>query len=165
MATLDLSPLYRSSIGFDQLQSLFAHALQRDEAGFPPYNIEKVAEDHYRITLAVAGFTGDDMEIICEHNLLTVRGKAKETDTKNYLHRGIAERAFERRFDLADYVEVMGAKLENGLLEIALKREVPEVLKPRRIPIGRSAAGDEAVVGPLQLAALKWPKVSQATGG
>jgi molecular chaperone IbpA len=145
MATLDFSPLYRSSIGFDQIPALFAHALQRDETGFPPYNIEKVAEDQYRITLAVAGFAGDDLEIVSEHRLLTVRGKAKETDTKTYLHRGIAGRGFERRFDLADYVEVIGATLKNGLLEIALKREVPEALKPRRISIGGSVSVEQTV--------------------
>lgn len=136
MATLDFTPLYRSSIGFDQLPTLLAHALQRDETGFPPYNIEKLAEDQYRITLAVAGFTPDDIEVIRDGNLLTVRGRTKEGEPRTYLHRGIAGRAFARQFDLAEYVEVIGASLENGLLEIALKRELPEALKPRRIPIG-----------------------------
>ena len=155
MATLDFSPLYRSSIGFDQLPTLFAHALKRDETSFPPYNIEKVAEDQYRITLAVAGFTGDDMEIVCEHNQLSVRGKVKETGPKTYLHRGIAGRAFERQFDLAEYVEVTGAWLENGLLEIALKREIPESLKPRCIPIGGAASAEQDVDGPSLPAAPK----------
>ena len=109
MATLDFAPLYRSSIGFDQLPPLFAHALKRDETGFPPYNIEKLADDQYRITLAVAGFTPDDIEIIREHKLLTVRGKVKESGPKTYLHHGIAGRAFARQFDLADHVEVTGA--------------------------------------------------------
>jgi len=137
MATLDFSPLYRSSIGFDQLPTLLAHALQRDETGFPPYNIEKLTEDQYRITLAVAGFAPDDIEIVCEQNLLTVRGRTKEGErASTYLHRGIAARAFERQFDLAEYVEVTDASLTNGLLEIALKRELPEALKPRSIPIG-----------------------------
>jgi molecular chaperone IbpA len=140
MATLDFSPLYRSSIGFDQLHALFAHALQRDETGFPPYNIEKVAEDQYRITLAVAGFTQDDIEIMRDGNLLTVRGRTKEPESRTYLHRGIAGRAFERQFDLAEYVDVTGARLENGLLEIDLKRELPEALKPRRIPIGDASS-------------------------
>lgn len=153
MATLDFAPLYRSSIGFDQLPTLLAHALQRDETGFPPYNIEKVAEDQYRITLAVAGFSQDDIEIVSEHNKLTVRGKAKDTSSGTYLHRGIAGRAFERQFDLAEYVEVTGATLENGLLEIALKRELPEALKPRSIPIGATAAA-QAVDGPSRPAAL-----------
>lgn len=154
MATLDFAPLYRSSIGFDQLPTLFAHALQRDETGFPPYNIEKVAEDQYRITLAVAGFSQDDIEIVSEHNKLTVRGKAKERNSGTYLHRGIAGRAFERQFDLAEYVEVTGATLENGLLEIALKRELPEALKPRSIPIGSAASAGQVVDSPSRLAAL-----------
>ena len=155
MATLDFSPLYRSSIGFDQLPALFAHALQRDDSGFPPYNIEKLAEDQYRITLAVAGFTRDDLEIVCESNLLTVRGKAKDTGPKTYLHRGIAGRAFERRFDLAEYVEVTGASLENGFLEIALNREMPEALKPRAIPIGSRSSTAEPMDGSSQPTALK----------
>jgi len=154
MATFDFAPLYRSSIGFDQLPNLLAHALQRDETGFPPYNIEKVAEDQYRITLAVAGFSQDDIEIVSEHNKLTVRGKAKERSSGTYLHRGIAGRAFERQFDLAEYVEVTGATLENGLLEIALKRELPEALKPRSIPIGSAASAGQVVDRPSRPAAL-----------
>ena len=142
MATLDFAPLYRSSIGFDQLPSLLTHALQRDETGFPPYNIEKLAEDQYRISLAVAGFSEDDIEIMRDGNLLTVRGRARENEPKTYLYRGIAARGFERQFDLAEYVEVTGASLENGLLEIALKRELPEALKPRSIPIGNGACAE-----------------------
>jgi molecular chaperone IbpA len=157
MATLDFAPLYRSSIGFDQLPTLLKHALQRDETGFPPYNIEKVSEDQYRITLAVAGFSQDDIEIVSEHNMLTVRGKTKTTASGTYLHRGISSRAFERQFDLAEYVEVTGATLENGLLEIDLKRELPEALKPRSIPIGGTSQARQAVDGssrptPLQAA-------------
>lgn len=155
MATLDFAPLYRSSIGFDQLPALFAQAQKRDETGFPPYNIEKVAEDQYRITLAVAGFTHDDIEIVCENNMLTVRGKTKENGPKTYLHRGIAGRAFERQFDLAEHVEVTGATLANGLLEIALKRELPEALKPRRIPIGSASSTARSVGGGAQPAELK----------
>ena len=155
MATLDFAPLYRSSIGFDQLPALLAHALKRDETGFPPYNIEKLADDQYRITLAVAGFTPDDIEIIREHKLLTVRGKVKENGPKTYLHHGIAGRAFARQFDLADHVEVTGATLENGLLEIALKRELPEALKPRRIPIGGASSTKTSVDGAAQPAELK----------
>ena len=155
MATLDFTPLYRSSIGFDQLPALFAHALQRDETGFPPYNIEKVAEDQYRVTLAVAGFTQDDIEIMRDGNLLTVRGKAKESEPRTYLHRGIAGRAFERQFDLAEHVDVTGASLANGLLEIALKRELPEALRPRRIPIGRASSAVQNADGEAQPAALK----------
>jgi molecular chaperone IbpA len=153
MATLDFAPLYRSSIGFDQLPGLLTHALQRDETGFPPYNIEKLAEDRYRIVLAVAGFTSEDVEIVQESNLLTVRGKAKDTGGKTYLYRGIAQRAFQRQFDLADFVDVTGASLDNGLLEIALKREVPEALKPRQIPIGKASTGEAGE--PAQQPALK----------
>ena len=135
MATLDFSPLFRSSIGFDQVPSLLSHALQREETGFPHYNIEKVGEDQYRIVMAVAGFGQDDVEIVQEQNRLAVRGELKVPNTKVYLHRGIATRAFERHFDLADYVEVTDASMGDGLLVIALKREVPEALKPRSIPI------------------------------
>ncbi len=155
MATLDFAPLYRSSIGFDQLPHLLAHALQRDETGFPPYNIEKVADDKYRITLAVAGLDKDDIEIVYEHYKLTVRGKAKETGSKTYLHRGIAGRAFERQFDLAEHVEVTGATLVNGLLEIALKRELPEALRPRHIPIGARLPAELATAGPSGPAGLR----------
>ena len=135
MATLDFTPLFRSSIGFDQVPSLLSHALQREEGGFPPYNIEKVGEDQYRIVMAVAGFGKDDVEIVQEQNQLSVRGKLKELSTKTYLHRGIATRAFERHFDLAGYVEVTDATMGEGLLVISLKRELPEALKPRSIPI------------------------------
>ena len=135
MATLDFTPLFRSSIGFDQVPSLLSHALQREETGYPPYNIEKVGEDQYRIVMAVAGLGKDDVEIVQEQNQLSVRGKLKELSTKTYLHRGIATRAFERHFDLADYVEVTDATMGEGLLVISLKRELPEALKPRSIPI------------------------------
>ena len=150
MATLDFAPLYRSSIGFDQLPALFAHALKRDETGFPPYNIEKLAEDEYRIVMAVAGFSKDDIEIKRDGNLLSVRGQAQEIGSKTYLHRGIAGRAFEREFDLAEYVEVIGASPENGLLEIALKRELPEALKPRTIPIGTGSSTPPKVDAPAK---------------
>lgn len=136
MATLDFTPLYRSTVGYDRLPLLLAHALERDESGYPPYNIEKVAEDTYRIEMAVAGFTKDDVEIVAEQNRLTVRGHVEVKDGKSYLHRGIATRSFERKFDLADHVEVTGAALAEGLLTIDLKLEIPEALKPRRIEIG-----------------------------
>jgi molecular chaperone IbpA len=132
MATLDFTPLFRSSIGFDQLPSLLSDALERPETGYPPYNIEKVGEDQYRIVMAVAGFSKDDVEIVQEQNRLTVRGKLKEAESKNH---GIATRAFARHFDLADYVEVTDATMGEGLLVIDLKRELPEALKPRSIPI------------------------------
>ena len=135
MATLDFTPLFRSSIGFDQIPALFSHALERPETGYPPYNIEKVGEDQYRIVMAVAGFGKDDVEIVQEQNRLSVLGRLKEPNGKTYLHRGIATRAFERHFDLADYVEVTDATMGEGLLVISLKRELPEALKPRSIPI------------------------------
>jgi molecular chaperone IbpA len=135
MATLDFTPLFRSSIGFDQLPGLLSHALERTETGYPPYNIEKAGEDQYRIVMAVAGLRKDDIEIVQEQNRLSVQGKPNESNGKTYLHRGIAARAFERHFDLADYVEVTDATMGEGLLVIALKRELPEALKPRSIPI------------------------------
>jgi molecular chaperone IbpA len=135
MATLDFTPLFRSTVGFDHLPSLLAHGMQREEASYPPYNIEKCGEDHYRIVVAVAGFGKDDIEIVTEQNLLIVRGQMKERSGAVYLHRGIATRAFERRFDLADFVEVVGATMGDGLLVIDLKREIPDELKPRKIEI------------------------------
>jgi molecular chaperone IbpA len=162
MATLDFTPLFRSSIGFDQLPALFSHALERPETGYPPYNIEKIGEDQYRIVMAVAGFGRDDVEIVQEQNRLSVLGRLKEPNGKTYLHRGIATRAFERHFDLADYVEVTDATMGEGLLVISLKRELPEALKPRNIPInagtfvplGRKFAGAiEGQAGPQQRAA------------
>src|SRR5436190_13765419 len=135
MATLDFTPLFRSTIGFDQLPSLLSHALERPETGYPPYNIEKVGEDQYRIVMAVAGFSKDDVEIVQEHNRLSVRGAFREANGKSYLHRGIAARGFERHFDLADYAEVTDATMGEGLLVIDLKRELPEALKSRSIPI------------------------------
>jgi molecular chaperone IbpA len=135
MATLDFTPLVRSSIGFDQLPALLAHALERPETTFPPYNIEKVGEDLYRIVMAVAGFATDDIEVVQEQNRLRIRGKRQGSDGKRYLHRGIATRAFEHHFDLADYVEVIDATMGEGLLVISLRRELPEALKPRTIPI------------------------------
>jgi molecular chaperone IbpA len=140
MATLDFAPLFRSSIGFDQLAGLLSHAMQREESGYPPYNIEKIGEDQYRIVMAVAGFRKDDIDIRQEQNQLTVHGELKETERKTYLHRGIAARAFERAFDLADHVEVTGASMDDGLLVIELKRELPEELKPRSIPIKSGAS-------------------------
>ena len=133
----DFSPLYRSTIGFDGMTALFTHALQRDEGGFPPYNIEKVGDDTYRIVMALAGWSSDDLDLVTEGNRLLVRGQAaNDTEDRVFMHRGIAQRAFERIFDLADHVEVTNASLKDGLLFIELKREIPEALKPRRIEIG-----------------------------
>jgi molecular chaperone IbpA len=136
MATLDFTPLYHSTVGFDHLPMLLAQALDRDEGGYPPYNIEKVSDDTYRIAIALAGFSKDDVEIVTGNNRLTVRGAIRDKNGKNYLHQGIAQRSFQRVFDLADHVVVTGANMENGLLVIELKRELPEALKPRTIPIG-----------------------------
>jgi molecular chaperone IbpA len=135
MATLDFTPLFRSSIGFDRLPALLSDAIGRDESAYPPYNIEKCGQERYRIIMALAGFTKEDIEIILEHNRLFIRGKMKDRNASTFLHRGIASRPFERQFDLADYIEVTGATMGDGLLVIDLKRELPEALKPRTIPI------------------------------
>ena len=138
MRTFDLSPLFRSTIGFDRMSRLLDTALQLDEAGitYPPYNIEKRGENDYRITMAIAGFSEDDLEVTQTESTLVVRGRAKQDDEHaQFLHRGIAGRAFERRFQLADYIRVSGASLLNGLLHVDLVREVPEALKPRTIQI------------------------------
>ncbi len=139
MSTFDLSPLYRTAIGFDRLADMLTNASRVDANGYPPYNIESLGEDRYRITMAVAGFGNDELDIVSERNTLTVSGarKTEQSDEQaQFLYRGIATRAFERRFQLADHVEVDGARLENGLLHIDLKRELPEQMKPRKIEIG-----------------------------
>lgn len=153
MRTLDLSPLFRSTIGIDRMSRLLDSALQFDTAApsYPPYNIEKTGEDAYRITMAVAGFGEDDLEVVTSENTLTVRAKATSDDEEKnrvFLHRGIAGRAFERRFQLADYIKVSGATLVNGLLNIDLVREVPEAQKPRTVKISVGQAG-----APKQIAA------------
>jgi molecular chaperone IbpA len=141
MRTIDLSPLYRSVVGFDRLADLLDAASTEAASGYPPYNIERTGENAYRIEIAVAGFKSEDLNIEVKENLLTVQGrKAANDEAKRYLHRGLAERNFERRFQLADYVVVDDAQLANGLLSISLKRELPEALKPRRIEIGTGAA-------------------------
>jgi len=140
MRTYDFSPLYRSAVGFDRLaRQLESAARSSQENGWPPYNIETTGENAYRIEIAVAGFTPDELNIEAKENSLTVTSKKAANDDsapqKTYLHRGLAERDFERRFQLADYVVVKGADLSNGLLTIDLQRELPEALKPRRIEI------------------------------
>jgi molecular chaperone IbpA len=137
MTRFDLSPLFRSTIGFDHLDRLFDAALQGSDVGggYPPYNIEKTGEDAYRLTVAVAGFAPEELNITAQANTLVVTGKQKDGEDRRYLHRGIAGRAFERRFELADHIKVVGAKLENGLLSVELAREVPEAMKPRTIAI------------------------------
>ena len=136
MDSFDLSPLFLSTIGFDRLMRL-AEAAGRPEASYPPYNIEVVGDDAYRLTMAVAGFTPDELDVTVKENSLVVTGKSKtEDDEDRALYRGIARRAFERRFQLADHIKVKGAALENGLLSVDLVREVPEEAKPRKIAIG-----------------------------
>jgi len=143
MRTFDFSPLYRSTIGFDHLSSLLDSVSRADNnaPSYPPYNIELLAEDQYRISMALAGFVEDELTIQFEQKTLTVTGK-KETEgqDQNFLHQGIAARNFERRFQLADHVEVTGAELKNGLLHIDLAREIPEAMKPKSIPIGSGKA-------------------------
>ena len=137
MRSYDLSPLFRSTVGFDRMNRLFDTAFNAEVPSYPPYNIEKLGEDDYRVTMAVAGFGADDLEIVQKDNTLMIKGKAAaaEEDAK-YLYRGIARRAFERQFALAEHVNVVNASLENGILAVELKREIPEALKPRKIAIG-----------------------------
>jgi molecular chaperone IbpA len=140
MRTIDLSPLYRSVVGFDRLAALLDAASNEAASGYPPYNIERTAENAYRIEIAVAGFKPEELGIEVKENLLTVTGRKPANDeAKRYLHRGLAERNFERRFQLADYVIVTDAALSDGLLSISLKRELPEALKPRTIEIKSGA--------------------------
>lgn len=144
MRTYDFTPLYRSAVGFDRLAGLLeSAAATRQETGWPPYNIETTGENAYRIEIAVAGFRPDELTLEVRENLLTVTGRKSANDTggveRTYLHRGLAERDFERRFQLADYVVVRSADLADGLLSIKLARELPEALKPRRIEIGTPA--------------------------
>ncbi|WP_214473360.1 Hsp20 family protein [Mesorhizobium sp. dw_380] len=149
---LDFSPLFRSSIGFDRVFDMLETASRVTPAdNWPPYDIAKVDEDDYRITMAVAGFSQEQLTITHQPNLLVVSGSLSGEDNGQYLYRGIAGRAFERQFELADHVKVVGASLDNGLLNIDLKRELPEEMKPRRIAI----AGDTANTAPRQIEAEK----------
>ena len=143
MRTIDFTPLYRSAVGFDRMAHLLESAARTGEpGGWPPYNIETTGENAYRIEIAVAGFKPDELNIEVKENLLTVTGRrtANDGEDRTFLHRGLAERDFERRFQLADYVVVTEAGLNNGLLTIELKRELPEALKPRRIEINAGPA-------------------------
>ena len=138
MRSFDFSPLFRATVGFDRVFDLLDNVAQDGNGGgYPPYNIEKLGENSYRITMAVAGFGEGDLNIVQQENALSVTGKLHDRDEQSpqYLHRGIATRAFERKFELADFVKVAGAKLTNGLLHIELQREVPEARKPRTIAI------------------------------
>ena len=142
MRIIDFAPLYRSAVGFDHLSQLLDAVTQREQnqPSYPPYNIERLDKDQYRITMAVAGFTQDELSIESELQSLKVRGeKAAEQTDRQYLHQGIAARNFERVFQLADHIRVVSANLENGLLHIELQRQIPEAMKPRQIPIGASA--------------------------
>ena len=152
MSTIDLTPLYRTMVGFDRMANMIDTASRLDGTqGYPPYNIERIGEDRFAIEIAVAGFAQDDLDIETKEGLLTVAGRkqsdesVEDTAGREYLHRGIAERGFVRRFQLADHVIVTGADLRNGLLRIELKRELPEAKKPRKITIGEA---DEAGQGP-----------------
>ncbi|WFU31085.1 Hsp20 family protein [Bradyrhizobium brasilense] len=138
MTTLDLAPLWRSSIGFDRLFDLLEDNSGRWTGGdnYPPYDIERVGEDHYQISLALAGFTPDEVSITAEQSTLTVEGRKAEKGSHQYLYQGISSRPFRRTFSLAEYVQVKGALFENGMLKIDLVREVPEAMKPRQIAIG-----------------------------
>ena len=143
----DFTPLYRSTIGFDRLAQLLDQTAGAETPTYPPYNIERTGESTYRISMAVAGFGRDDVSIEVKQNMLTVSAKKAERngDGVVYLHQGIAQRSFERRFQLADYVQVEGAELENGLLHIGLKREIPEAMKPRSVAISAPANAPKAI--------------------
>jgi molecular chaperone IbpA len=137
MMNFDLTPLFRTSIGFDRMAQLLDQANRIDQTpSYPPYNIESIDDNHYRITLALAGFGDNDLEITSEQNTLTVKGKKDNDVEGKFIHRGIANRSFERRFQLADHVKVKAANMNNGLLHIELEREIPEAMKPRTIAIG-----------------------------
>ena len=148
MRHVDFSPLYRSTVGFDRLFTMLDSLGQPDQAqSYPPYNIERTGENTYRITMAVAGFDESELTIEAREHALTVKGEKAEEDggEAQYLYRGIAKRAFERRFQLADHVEVLGAALKNGLLHIDLKRNIPEEMKPRKIAISGATSGQGQV--------------------
>jgi len=142
MRSYDLTPLYRTTVGFDRLSSLLDTVNRSDtnSNGYPPYNIESLDENQYQITMALAGYTEDELELVTEHQTLTVKGQKSDNDDKerNYVHRGRSTRSFERRFQLADHVVVKGARLNNGLLQIDLAREIPEAMKPKTIQIETS---------------------------
>ncbi len=139
MKRIDLSPLYSNSVGFDRFATILDHALSNESssAGYPPYNIEETDTNRYAITLDVAGFSEQDLSLNVEKGVLTVHGKKEEKVQKTFLHQGIANRSFERKFNLADHIEITGAELHDGLLTIHLLREIPEAMKPRNIEITR----------------------------
>ncbi len=147
MKTIDLTPLYRNSIGFDRFASLLDNAFRAESAaaGYPPYNIESLEDNKYAITLAVAGFTQEELNINVERGVLTIRGEKAKAEDRNYLYQGIANRTFERKFNLADYIEVTGADLENGLLTIKLLKVIPEAMKPRSIAINGGTSSSASI--------------------
>ena len=156
MRTYDLTPFYRSTVGFDRLFSLLDRATPDGSPGYPPYNIERTGENSYRITVAVSGFAENELSIVAKENTLVIKGEktTAENDNKGeVLYRGIAARAFERAFQLADFVAVKNASLENGLLHVDLVREIPEAKKPRSIPISTSAQGPQVVDAAAEKAA------------
>ena len=159
MRTYDFTPLFRSTVGFDRWNDLFDAAFRADEsaAGYPPYNIEKTGDDTYRIMMAVAGFGENDVEITAQENLLVVSGNLGEPrEGVTYLYRGIATRAFERRFSLADHVKVVGATLADGVLQVDLERELPEAMKPRRIAVeSKPGSGTKMIEGKKVVEAKK----------
>ena len=172
MRSFDLSPLFRSSVGFDQLDKMFDTAFREAsrDTSYPPYNIAKVSADTYRITMAVAGFANPDLDLTIHDNVLIVKGQIGRPEKEvEYLHRGIAQRAFEHRFQLADHIKVTGADLNNGLLDIHLKREVPEQMKPRKVSIGGNAGqttieqapAKEQAPGPQQAPTTQQAKVAK----
>lgn len=144
----DLSPLYRSSVGFDRLAKMLDEMNAVEAPSYPPYNIERTGENEYRITMAVAGFTPGDLVIEVKEGTLSITGRKpeKQNGKTEFLHQGIAARSFERRFRLADHVEVEGAELENGLLHVALKRVIPEAMKPRTIAIKSAGKAEPQVI-------------------
>jgi len=157
MRTYDLTPFYRSTVGFDRLFSLLDRAVPETSPGYPPYNIERTGDNSYRVTVAVSGFSQNELSIVAKENTLTIKGEKTANvngqDKAEVLYRGIAARAFERAFQLADFVVVKNASLENGLLHVDLVREIPEAKKPRSIPISTSAQGAQVIEGSAQKAA------------
>ncbi len=149
MTTIDFSPLFRSMIGFDRLSNALETAYRTEPGGYPPYNIEVSGENDYRITMAVAGFAESDLSLEVKENILTVSGTRREDSDKDetrFLYRGIANRSFERKFQLADYVRVVDARMENGLLHVDLRREIPEAMKPRKIEIRGTGTEEQRVI-------------------
>ena len=157
MRTYDLTPFYRSTVGFDRLFSLLDRAVPETSPGYPPYNIERTGDNSYRITVAVSGFSQNELSLVAKENTLTIKGEktanANAEGKAEVLYRGIAARAFERAFQLADFVVVKNASLENGLLHVDLVREIPEAKKPRSIPITTSAQAAQVVDGSAEKAA------------